>query len=777
MKFILAIVFALLLAPGVARAEWRLDGTLVRAGTFHQEDPDLVSDGAGGVIVVWMDSRNTIDRDIYAQRFDARGEPVWSIGGVLVSGAVGNQMWPHAVTDGAGGVIVSWDDSRNGNDWDIYAQRIDADGNTLWATDGVPASNPQLSDQDFNRIVADGSGGAIVLWQDDRNGIDRDLYVQHLDASGNSVLGQPLGVSLTLNKPGDQWFAEMAEDGAGGAIITWSEGVYPDRNIIAQRIDGQANEVWPVTDVPVCNESGDQMAQEIIADGNGGAIIAWHDRRPGAGDGDIYAQRLDAAGFGQWTLQGEAICVQDSAQLSPILSSDGSGGAVIAWWDERFATNFTTFVQRIDAAGVAQWTADGKRILTPSAWDSQTARSIVSDGAGGAVIVLDAWTGGGEEDLYVQRVDGTGATPWGLETLPVCAVVGDVYAPRAIASDRGGSFVAWEDGRYGTSDVYVQRIEPYFGDWGHPEPTLTSVEDVPADQGGTVAANWQRSGKDALGHQLITHYSLWRATPSPNPVWEWVSNQTAAYLSHYALASPTLMDSTGGDPGMHWFQVFAHTTDSLKFWPSKIDSGYSVDNLAPNPPALVTAERIGDTQVELTWSPGDAADAGIQVYRLYRGEHDDVVVGTSHFLLSTEGTVAVDKTADTESTYYYRIIAVDRNGNASEPSRVVMVTPAHSDGVPSAVRALTVRQNYPNPFSGETEMRFGLPQATDVSLEVFDVAGRRVYSRHLTRQPAGWRSISFIARGDGGTLLPSGVYFYRVSTGVETKTRKMVISR
>jgi flagellar hook assembly protein FlgD len=64
-----------------------------------------------------------------------------------------------------------------------------------------------------------------------------------------------------------------------------------------------------------------------------------------------------------------------------------------------------------------------------------------------------------------------------------------------------------------------------------------------------------------------------------------------------------------------------------------------------------------------------------------------------------------------------------------------------------------------------------------VALEVYDVAGRRVFSRELGTMPAGWREVSFAGRDRAGALLPSGVYFYRITAGRETMTRKMVISR
>jgi hypothetical protein len=91
--------------------------------------------------------------------------------------------------------------------------------------------------------------------------------------------------------------------------------------------------------------------------------------------------------------------------------------------------------------------------------------------------------------------------------------------------------------------------------------------------------------------------------------------------------------------------------------------------------------------------------------------------------------------------------------------------------------ALQLLPNSPNPFSGSTQLRIGLPADGDVEIHVYDIAGRRVYSRRVSGVPAGWWSTPFDGRDGGGRLLPSGVYFYRVSAEGVSATRKMVITR
>jgi hypothetical protein len=101
---------------------------------------------------------------------------------------------------------------------------------------------------------------------------------------------------------------------------------------------------------------------------------------------------------------------------------------------------------------------------------------------------------------------------------------------------------------------------------------------------------------------------------------------------------------------------------------------------------------------------------------------------------------------------------------------------AREQGTP-APQVFTVRQNYPNPFSVSTDLEIGLVSASDVTVDVFDVLGRRVTSMAQGKLEAGWRRIAISGQDGRGNRLPNGVYFYRVRANGEEITRKMVIAR
>ncbi len=79
-------------------------------------------------------------------------------------------------------------------------------------------------------------------------------------------------------------------------------------------------------------------------------------------------------------------------------------------------------------------------------------------------------------------------------------------------------------------------------------------------------------------------------------------------------------------------------------------------------------------------------------------------------------------------------------------------------------------QNYPNPFNPSTTIRFELPHAARVRLEIVDIAGRRVAALVNERREAGMYTVRWNARD-----FASGIYFYRLQTNGFVETRKMLL--
>jgi hypothetical protein len=186
-----------------------------------------------------------------------------------------------------------------------------------------------------------------------------------------------------------------------------------DYDIYAQRVDGSGAIAWTVNGIGICVMNLDQVSPQITSDGARGAFIAWADRRNG--NFDIYVQRVNVTGAAAWIPDGAGICTAVQDQFSPQITSDGNGGAIVAWMDSRGWSN-DVFAQRVDANGRVQWTANGFAVCSER--HTQRYPQVVSDGAGGAII---AWADfrSGNYDIYAQRVQVSGVFWWTLNGVAI----------------------------------------------------------------------------------------------------------------------------------------------------------------------------------------------------------------------------------------------------------------------------------------------------------------------------------------------------------------------
>jgi hypothetical protein len=412
----------------------------------------IVSDGAGGAIIAWEDTRSGTS-DIYAQRVSAGGLAQWTADGVAISPAANSQRNCQMVSDGAGGAIIAWEDFRSGTTYDIYAQRVSAGGLPQWTAGGVAISTA-AGNQQKCQIVSDGAGGAVIGWEDFRSGTTYDIYAQRVSAGG---LPQWTADGVAISTAADsQQKCQIASDGAGGAIIAWEDfrsGTTYD--IYAQRVSAGGLPQWTADGVAISTAAGHQMTCQIVSDGAGGAIIAWEDLRSGT-TFQIVAQRVSAGGLPQWTAGGVAITLAPNDQLTCQMVSDGAGGAIIAWHDFRSGTDFDIVAQRVTAGGLGLWGNYGVPISIAAS--DQRNCQIVSDGAGGAIIAWEDFRGG-TSDIYVQQVSAGGVLQWTADGVPISMAVDDQLKCQIVSDGAGGAIIAWQDRRNGTSyNIYAQGV-------------------------------------------------------------------------------------------------------------------------------------------------------------------------------------------------------------------------------------------------------------------------------------------------------------------------------
>lgn len=630
-------IFMLFLANQPVSAGWVQYGTIVCNAQGEQRNVSAVPDGSRGAIVVWEDHRNGWSV-IYAQRIDAKGDVLWAANGVKVCTTPPyKQEYPAAVADGSGGVIVVWTDYRYGTtSARIFAQRIDGRGDRMWLATGVPVCQA-TDDQLWPCIVSDGSGSAVIGWMDYRP-LDgsSDIYAQRLDGSGAAMWAES-GVPVCTADL-SQHYPVAASDGAGGAFFAWNDLRHADVDIYVQKIDSLGARKWNTNGVTFFSAIDEQWLR-IVPDDSGGAIVCWTDAR--GGEADIFAERVDKNGLLAWDRNGVAVCNLGSDEYQPSMISDGAGGAIVTW------TSGNVFAQRITGGGSRLWPSTGVRM--GAATYNQRDCVLVSDGAGGAIV---AWDDG---EIIAQRVSPDGVVLWNEHGVHLCTASTFAYNPAIAADDRGGAVVAWQDERmeWAEIDLYAMRVE--------------------AD-----------------------------------------GNRIATLLENYAAAL------TGDGVRIEWRLSEIDQDVSFIVMRSAGETG-PFEELASSG---VVRDGLSFSFTDTGWEAG-----ATYWYRV------DVCVGAERRELFRTGSVA---------------------------------TPA----LPFALY-----QNAPNPFNPSTTIRFYVPDPRAVTLDVYDASGRLV--RRLTEgnREKGVHSVLWDGRDAVGRDAGSGMYFARLKAGKEIKSRKMTLLR
>jgi len=216
--------------------------------------------------------------------------------------------------------------------------------------------------------------------------------------------------------------------------------------------------------------------------------------------------------------------------------------------------------------------------------------------------------------------------------------------------------------------------------------------------------------------------------------------------------------------GPHTFRAVSYCQDGSKSYsfPVFVTAERGV-------PVLISAFEAEHSEggVRLRWSIAEGV--GLQGFNIYRSlEKDAGFERINEQLIPTDqSNEYVDPTASPGKTYSYRLGAVADDGEWM--SQIVSIV------VPKPELAL--HQNRPNPFNPTTTISFTLPEKVRVTLSICDVQGRLVRTLVDEVVGDGYQERIWDGKDARGNPVSSGVYFYRLTAGDKTLTKKMVLAR
>ena len=417
---------------------WDEGGVMVGGFAFNCYAPPLInSTSDNGFIIVWGHVEYSGEGDIRAQKLSVDGEIQWAISGIDVCTAGGMGSYLKLISDETGDAYITWYDGRD-QDYGIYMIRILPDGTlaTGWNINGNAVHLGTINGGGNGQLLCrDGLGGVITTWA-----AGGDIYVQRMNSEGGTMW-TPGGVTVSA-LPNVQDQPAICEDGYGGAYIVWQDNPY-DYSIWMQRIDGNGNSVWTQGGEVLCQQAGSQNYPEIVYSNDNCAVIAWEDFRNN--NTDIYCQKINESGDLLWATSGQALSLAFNAQIDLSIDTDNFGGMFASWLDKSGGLILgNIYAQYISFDGQLLWRDNGMAIADIMGSKLPT-MNRTSDG--GMLCAWYNYLDD-NDGVYLQKVDAEGniqLQPNGEPVFESLADDVDEFCLTAFSEDY--FFAVWEDSR------------------------------------------------------------------------------------------------------------------------------------------------------------------------------------------------------------------------------------------------------------------------------------------------------------------------------------------
>ncbi len=676
----------------------------------------------------------------------------------------------------------------------------------LWPTtvrENLPVAADPADQERYPSAIPYGNGRTFVAFGSGQSPYTNGFQIITRYGGWEFSESQPLA-------PADPYLSPLSiiSDDYGGAIAAWYvlEGL-PNEGTYVQRVDSLGNLLWGDTGIEAFPNRPSSMPYNLCPDGGGGCFVA----APflAGTTTDVWLQHVTAEGELPWGPSGILAYGGDTyTQRYPELASDGQGGCYLAWEDWRPPYSESTYLNRFNSSGQPLWGSGGQFVFQ-GAWFKQ----LLPDGQGGVMLHI---SGNVYEWNDVYRFDPNGNVLWQLES------VSKYYWANMIAGEPGYFYIRFTN----NSSQYAQRIDLQGNTYW---PTLGSLEGILVEnshlssgphnssyyqspflytilvlQQGTYSRilyvqkidslgnlNWGSNGTllgffphyasgnleyadccpDELGGAVVIYQSRAVATTGAYDVMAKRCNADGTLGGPFPLevaltpqGIPIQIPPGGGS--FSYDLALADTTPVgglVDAWIKvTLPDGSALEVSARNNISLQPGQMLSRTNLQQYVPAG--APPGTYTYTVYAGDHDyNSSWGQDSLTFEKLSGPGARRLEDT---------CWALNGFSDDPGETV------SGAAPSEPLQLL---SSPNPFNPSTVLRFELPVAAYVKLEVFDVNGRHVGAHgcapavgfgesDLRWYSAGTHEITF-----DGSDLPSGVYIARLHAGEYVGVQKMVM--
>lgn len=503
-----------LLLPGSATAQWSADSLQnlqVCDVTGEQVTPKIAATSDGGCFISWFDSRSG-SYCLYLQRLDADGNKLFAADGLLISDKP-QQSWlvdyDMAVDAGDNAIIVFSDTRNSPDELDVSAYRIGSDGSFLWGADGICLSN--TSESSFEaapKVAVTGAGNCVFAWG--KSGTDYTIQLQKLSPDGDKLWGD---YGITLDDPVRNLSLPIpVASGTDNAILLYESATgsypYPTIWLYTGLLDASGNWGWGGAPILIY-DSGHISAwslPEIEPDGQDGAIYSWYDA-PNLSNFNVWVQHMDASGGMLFPMNGAQASTNsnDRLHMNPSAVYYSAQNQTLVYWVEENVNqdSYGVYGQLLSPTGDRLWTDSGLE-LVPMGTSQISFVSAQAD-AGGVYVAY--FLGSYGMSVKVLRTGYDGGTIWSPVTLSAASLGGkdDLVDCEGIGA---GDICAWCDNRndYG---IYAQRINqngslgPAMGVGGEPASPAGAIFVSPNPSSGAMTVSFSSGSAGGTSLQVF----------------------------------------------------------------------------------------------------------------------------------------------------------------------------------------------------------------------------------------------------------------------------------
>ncbi|MDP8206540.1 MAG: FlgD immunoglobulin-like domain containing protein [Candidatus Electryonea clarkiae] len=744
---------------------WTEDGDTIVAADASQYKHRVVNTAPGEAIILWEDQREGgFYSDLRMQKLSGNeelelnwGEVGQELDGLILCDSELNQNNARIIHDGMGGAVICWQDERI-NEYpsqDIYANRINTDGEKLWDEEnGIVVCNAELG-QTGNSVQIMGDVAGIV-WLDHRYGFS-GLHYQRFDLVNGEALETNNGELIVQGLDYNAYRPHLMYDGTNiylgyndYRLGRWGKYCYLnklnfDSGENLWREDGiTVTPGYPFDDDTV-RVSMDSVVYAMNDDGD--IFSAWHDNR-NRYYYVIAAQKLDSEGNVLWGNRGSVVAPPEGEygerdQLRPKILPADDGGLFLSflkWTREDFYLN--VLIQRLDSNGDPQWTDNEHNAIevTDISHDHFLEGMKYFDD-GSILVVFNRTVSPINYDIFAQRISEDGELLWD-EPLAICTFDSTVQYRAKLENVHDGILIAWEDQRRGspTKDIFGQIINP--------DGTVRWAEN-----GLQLIAQDNQQHHISLGVRNDNAWSFWLA---------WQDSRDPRNLDIYAQRFD--LDGNGIFDPASGIRVGVQDDD--------IDQNHPRVFVGNEQDAYIVGEQgEGDFSVDLLYTHLDSdgeliseaySGNGLVLCNAYHQQVNPVIISDRE-----GGFIATwEDWRSTGDEFISNIYAQRVNDGLVGIKSRQQISPSK----------WTLNPAYPNPFNPTARISFEVPVKSSVQLIVYDILGREVAELVNKQLESGKHEVVWNGCDAADNPVSSGTYFYRLEAdGVEIVRKAILI--